>query len=100
MLGYSYVSKHFAGKIGTMCESQNFWMEIIDRQLFPIMSYGCHLWDLDRTDVKRTINKALRKGVRKRLGMKMNESDFEYLVSLSNFTSKRFVCPKITLQGP
>ena len=31
------------GKIGGMCESQKVWMEIVDRQLFPIMSYGCHL---------------------------------------------------------
>ncbi|XP_062521124.1 3-oxo-5-alpha-steroid 4-dehydrogenase 1-like [Corticium candelabrum] len=50
------------------------WMEIVDRQLFPIMSYGCHLWDLERTDVKRVINMALRKGVRRGLGMKRDES--------------------------
>ena len=49
-------------------------MEIVDRQLFPIMSYGCHLWDLERTDVKRMINMALRKGVGRGLGMKRNES--------------------------
>ena len=49
-------------------------MEIVDRQLFPIMSYGCHLWESERTDVKRMINMALRKGVRGGLVMKRNES--------------------------
>ena len=62
-----------AGKIEGMCESQKVWMEIVDRQLFPIISYGCRLWDLERTDVKRMINMALRKGVRRRLGIKRNE---------------------------
>ena len=62
------------GRIGSVCESQKVWMEIVDRQLFPILSYGCHLWELERTDVKMMINMALRKGVRRGLGMRRNES--------------------------
>ena len=62
------------GRIGGVCASQKVWMEIVDRQLFPIMAYGCHLWELERTDVKMMINMALRKGVRRGLGMRRNES--------------------------
>ena len=38
------------------------------------MSYGCHLWDLDRCDVTRIINSGLRKAVRRGLRMKKSES--------------------------
>ena len=46
----------------------------MDRQLFPILSYGCHLWDLSRHDVRNAINRGLRRGIRKGLGMKKCDS--------------------------
>ena len=49
-------------------------MTIIDRQFFPIMSYGCHLWDLNRCDITRMINSGLRKAIRRGLKMKRYES--------------------------
>ena len=47
---------------------------IAKHAVFPIMAYGCNLWELERTDVKMMINMALRKGVRRGLGMRRNES--------------------------
>ena len=58
------------GKTGRIQYSDNVSRCIIDRQLCPIMPYGYHTWNLDRCDVKNTINRGLRKGVRKGLGMK------------------------------
>ena len=38
------------------------------------MSYGCHLWDLNRCDITRMINSGLRKAIRRGLKMKRYES--------------------------
>ena len=42
------------------------------------MLYWCYLWHSERADKRMMSNMALRKGVRKKLSMKMNESIFMY----------------------
>ena len=55
------------GRSGNGILLEKVWMTIIDRQLFPIMSNGCHLWDMDRYDVRSTVNRGLRKEIRRGL---------------------------------
>ena len=42
----------------------------VHKQMFLIMSYGCHLWNLDMCDVKNTLDRGLRKSIRKGLSTK------------------------------
>ena len=62
------------GRIGGVSHSDKVWMTIIDRPLFPIMSYGCHLWDLNRCGLTRMIKSGLRKALRRFLKMTRFES--------------------------
>ena len=41
-----------------------------DVQLFPVLSCGSHLWDMDRVSVTSLMNRAYGKGVRRGLGMR------------------------------
>ena len=42
----------------------------MDMQLFPVLSYGSRLWDLEKAVVVRAVNRTYRKGVRRGLGMR------------------------------
>ena len=43
-------------------------MNIVDKQLFPVLAFGRNLWNFKKTSVVRTVD------VRKGLGMKQRES--------------------------
>ena len=49
-------------------------MNIVDKQLFPVLAFVSHLWNFKKTSVVRTVNSAFRKGVRKVLSMKQREA--------------------------
>ena len=42
--------------------------EIVDQQLFPIMSYGCHLWDWERNRCEEDDQYGSEKRCEKRIG--------------------------------
>ena len=62
------------GKLLGVCRNENVWMGIMEMSLFPILSYGCHLWDLERTSVARILTRAFRRGSRRGLGLRRSES--------------------------
>ena len=62
------------GQIGGVCRSDKVWLKIVDMKLFPVLAFGSHLWDYDRSDVSYMVNQAFRKGVRCGLGMRKYES--------------------------
>ena len=48
-------------------------MTIVDVQLLPILSYGCHLWDLKKLSLMKMFNMAFRNGIRLGMGMRRCE---------------------------
>ena len=50
------------------------WMNIVEKALFPVLNYGSHLWNFNRSSVTKAVNKAYRKGVRRGLGMSQRDS--------------------------
>ena len=60
-----------AVKLGDCCLSDLAWKRIMDVQLFPVLSYGSHLWNFEYGSVTRAVNKAYRKGIRRGLGMRV-----------------------------
>ena len=54
-------------------------MKVTDTQLFPVLSYGCHLWNMKNSSLITTVNTAFRKGIRKGLGIKSRDSISERL---------------------
>ena len=48
-------------------------------QLFPVLAYGCHLWNFERSSLVTSVNTAYRKGVRRGLGMRQRDSTAERL---------------------
>ena len=69
------------GKLGIVCRDVEVWKIILERQLFPVLSYGCHLWRLNIRYVRDTVNTAWRRVIRKGLGMKWGDSVKEKLGS-------------------
>ena len=64
-----------------VCRDVKVWKIILERQLFPVLSYGCHLWRLNIKYVRDTVNTAWRRVIRKGLGMKWGDSVKEKLGS-------------------
>ena len=61
-------------KLGGVCRSEKVWTRLVEVQLFPILSYGCHMWELEKSSDVKMLNTAFRKGIRRGLGMRRCES--------------------------
>ena len=61
-------------RLGGKVSSDKSWMRIVDVQLFPVLSYGSHMWNMGSASNVRMLNAAFREGVRRGLGMKPRES--------------------------
>ena len=61
-------------RLGGSCPKDSVWMTIMQSQLFPVLAYGSHLWNFERSIVETSINTAYRKGIRRRLGMRQRDS--------------------------
>ena len=46
----------------------------MERQLFPVLACGSHLWNFERSIVETSINIAYQKGIRRGLGMRQRDS--------------------------
>ena len=62
------------GQIGGVCRSDKVWLKIVDMKLLPVLAFGSHLGNYDRSDVSCMVNQAFWKGVRCGLGMRKYES--------------------------
>ena len=54
-------------RLGGFCSSDKVWMTIVEKQLFPVLAYGSHLWNYGKSSVVKKINAAYRRGIRKGL---------------------------------
>ena len=47
------------------CQNDDVWMKIVEAKLFPVLSFGSHLWSIEKsgTGITRMVNTAYRKGV-------------------------------------
>ena len=61
-------------RLGGKCFSELAWTTIMDAALFPVLTYGSHLWDLSRSTIAQSVNQAYRKGIRRGLCMRNRES--------------------------
>ena len=61
-------------RLGGVCSSDKVWMTIVEKQLFPVLAYGSHLWNYGKSSIVKKINAAYRRGIRKGLGMAQRES--------------------------
>ena len=66
-------------RLGGSCPKDSVWMTIMERQLFPVLAYGSHLWNFERSIVETSINTAYRKGIHRGLGMRQRDSIVERL---------------------
>ena len=41
----------------------------MDTQLFPVLTYGCHVWNMARPTTINLISQAYRREIRRRLDM-------------------------------
>ena len=39
------------GQIGGVCRSDKVWSKIMDMKLSPVLAFGSHFWDYDKSDV-------------------------------------------------
>ena len=46
----------------------------MDAALFPVLTYGSHLWDLSRSTIAQNVNQAYRKGIRRGLCTRKRDS--------------------------
>ena len=87
-------------RLGGSCPKDSVWMTIMERQLFPVLAYGSHLWNFERSIVETSINTAYRKGIRRGLGMRQRDSIVE---RISDFVeaSLKMKCYRLNfLNGP
>lgn len=61
-------------RLAGLCLSNLAWKQIMDVQLSPVLFYGSHLWELDKSSVVRAVNRVYRKGIRRGLGMRDRDS--------------------------
>ena len=54
-------------RLGGTCLNDDTWKKIVDTQLFPILSFGSHLWNLEKTSLSKTVDTCYRKGIRRGL---------------------------------
>ena len=66
-------------RLGGKVSSDQVWMKIVDTQLFPVLSYSSHFWNIDKASIARTVDVAYRKGIRRGFGMRSRESIRERL---------------------
>ena len=66
--------KGVISRLGGSCPEGSVRMTIMERQLFPFLSYGSHLWNFERSIVETSINTAYRKVIRRGLSMRQRES--------------------------
>ena len=57
-------------RLGGSCPKDSVWMTIMERQLFPVVAYGSHLWNFERSIVETSVNTAYRKGICRGLGLR------------------------------
>ena len=60
-------------RLGGKVSPDQVWIKIVDTQLFPLLSYGGHLWNIDKASIARTVDVAYRKGIRR--GFRMTSKD-------------------------
>ena len=60
-------------RFGGSCSKYSVWMKIMKSQLFPVLAYGSHLWNFERSVVETSVNAAYRKGIRRGLGMRQRD---------------------------
>ena len=53
---------------------EDVWKKVLDVQLFPVLSYGSHLWDLRKISLCHLLDSTWRKAIRKGLGMGFRDS--------------------------
>ena len=68
------------GQIGGVCRSDKVWLKIVDMKLFPVLAFGSHVWDYDRSDVSY-----MAKGELPRFSSWGQIQDFFILTALENF---------------
>ena len=62
-------------RLGGKCFSELAWTTIMDAALFPVLTYGSHLWDLSRSTIAQSVTRpGIRKGIRRGLCMRNRES--------------------------
>ena len=59
------------------CSKYSVWMKIMESQLFPVLTYGSHLWNFERNLVEMSVDTAYRKGICHGLGMRQRDSIVE-----------------------
>ena len=55
--------KFYAGvvtRLGGICSNDSVWMKIMECQLFPVLAYGCHLWNFEKSSLVTSVNTAYR----------------------------------------
>lgn len=68
-------------RLGGCCYNDGVWLKLVESQLLPILSFGSHLWSIEKPSIARLVNTAYRKGVRRGLGMSQRDSISERLGS-------------------
>ena len=61
-------------RLGGVCGSDKIWTKIVDTQLYPILAFESHLWDVEKLVVCTTVNRAYRKGIGRDVGMRYQDS--------------------------
>ena len=62
------------GKLGGACKEEKTWRTVLDKQLFPVLAYGNHLWCFEKKCTCHAVNTAWRKVIRKGFGMNSRDS--------------------------
>lgn len=74
------IKKFYAAVNAVVCRlrgasrEEDVWKKVLDIQLFPVLSYGSHMWDFTKISVCNMLNSAWRKAIRKGLGMGFRDS--------------------------
>ena len=61
-------------RLGGYCQNDDVWMKIVEAKLFPVLSFGSHLWSIEKSGIARMVNTAYRKGVGRGLGLRQRNS--------------------------
>ena len=61
------------------CLNDCVWKKLVEVQLFPILSYGSHLWNLEKKTVSNLVDVSYRKGIRRGIGFRQRVSVRERL---------------------
>ena len=61
------------------CLNDCVWKKLVEAQLFSILSYGSHLWNLEKKTVSNLVDVSYRKGIRRGIGLRQRVSVRERL---------------------